>query len=414
MNKIKIVIICSLFFSVSLFSQSNALSNSPYSLIGLGTANRLSTGETNALGKAGIALPSSSFINNLNPASFAAIPLNSFFYDIGLKYEMSDMKETGGESFTTNGNFSSLAFAFPLNQKSGVGLSLLPYTNVGYTISGLETEIEGSTNQFYSYIAGSGGLNEIKLSYGYKFSRKMRIGVSGSYLFGKISENEINYINSNILEFSDNSHYNGFRFAMGLQYAASEKISFGSTVKLPAKLSGNQEQAMGLYLSGVTLVESTEEEFDIDSFSLPIEFGLGLNAQLRKNLSLTADYTREFWSATGQIDGLGAFIDQDIIGLGMEFSGGGNPLYYANKIQFRAGMNYSSGNIKISEKSISDYGVSLGVGLPVQPNKKSMLNLTYSYGQKGQISNGLIQENYHQFSLNISLEDIWFLKSKFR
>ena len=171
---------------------------------------------------------------------------------------------------------------------------------------------------------------------------------------------------------------------------------------------------MGLYLSGVTLVESTEEEFDIDSFSLPIEFWLGLNAQLRKNLSLTADYTKEFWSATGQIDGLSAFIDQDIIGLGMEFSGGGNPLYYANKIQFRAGMNYSSGNIKISEKSISDYGVSLGVGLPVQPNKKSMLNLTYSYGQKGQISNGLIQENYHQFSLNISLEDISFLKSKFR
>jgi len=41
-----------------------------------------------------------------------------------------------------------------------------------------------------------------------------------------------------------------------------------------------------------------------------------------------------------------------------------------------------------------------------------MLNINYSYGGKGQISNGYVKENYHLLSLNFSLEGIWFLKRK--
>jgi hypothetical protein len=41
-----------------------------------------------------------------------------------------------------------------------------------------------------------------------------------------------------------------------------------------------------------------------------------------------------------------------------------------------------------------------------------MLNLGYSYGQRGQISNGLIKENYHLLTLNLSFEGIWFKRRK--
>jgi len=41
-----------------------------------------------------------------------------------------------------------------------------------------------------------------------------------------------------------------------------------------------------------------------------------------------------------------------------------------------------------------------------------MLNISYSYGQKGRISNGLIKENYHKISVNLSLDGIWFVKRK--
>jgi len=42
-----------------------------------------------------------------------------------------------------------------------------------------------------------------------------------------------------------------------------------------------------------------------------------------------------------------------------------------------------------------------------------MLNIHYSYGKEGQLSTSLIQENFHLLSVNISLEDLWFVKAKF-
>ena len=41
-----------------------------------------------------------------------------------------------------------------------------------------------------------------------------------------------------------------------------------------------------------------------------------------------------------------------------------------------------------------------------------MINLSYSYGSKGLLQNVLVKENFHLVTLNLSLEDIWFVKKK--
>lgn len=394
------------------FSQSNSLSSSPYSLYGLGISNELNTGRTNALGRTGIALPSSTAINNLNPASYAAIPLNRFLYDIGLQYEISDMEDRGGEDTKNNGNFSNLAFALPLNKKSGIGLSLLPYTRIGYSISEFESFIEGSTNSYYTSITGYGGLNDLKISYGYALLDNLRLGASASVLFGKVTETETNVISKNVLLLKENNHYSGLRVGFGMQFDVNDNFSMGAIFNLPTILNGYQYQDVYQYYYE-TLISSIREENDISSFSLPSEIGMGFNAKVLKNLSITADYRREFWSATNQTDGIGTYIDKDFFGLGAEFIPRGNPLNYANYIQYRAGFNYDSGNLSIAGNPVSSYALSLGVGLPVKKANNSMINLMYSYGSKGKVSDGLIKENYHLLSLNISLEDIWFVKSKF-
>jgi len=55
---------------------------------------------------------------------------------------------------------------------------------------------------------------------------------------------------------------------------------------------------------------------------------------------------------------------------------------------------------------------SLGVGIPLE-HTKSLLNITYSYGQKGNIGDDFIKENYHKIGINLSLEAIWFVKRKY-
>ena len=413
MNKYLIIVLLIFPFVNKSFSQSkNTLSSSPYSLYGLGISNELNTGKTNALGRTGIALTSSISINNLNPASYAAIPLNRFFYDVGLQYEINELEDKGGEDIQKNGNFSNLAFALPLNKRSGIGLSLLPYTRIGYSISGFESSIEGSTNTYYTSINGYGGLNDLKLSYGYALLDNLRLGATASVLFGKVTETETNVISTNTLLLKEDNHYSGFRLGLGVQYDISKALSIGSIINLPTILKGDQYQEVYQYYYG-TLISSVDDQNDIPSFSLPLEIGVGFNARVLKYLSITGDYRREFWNTTTQTDGIGTYIDKDFFGVGADFTPGGNHLVYANHIRYRAGFNYDSGNLIVAGNPVSNFALSLGLGLPTKTGSNSMFNLMYSYGTKGQVSDGLIKEKYHLLSLNLSLEDIWFLKPKF-
>ncbi|MDO5980757.1 outer membrane beta-barrel protein [Flavivirga spongiicola] len=402
-------IICQFCIGQIVLSQTttNSLSSSPYSLYGLGISNELNTGKTNALGNTGFAMPSTYSINNLNPASFGAIPEGSFLYDIGIKVQKETLYEDGIKEFRYNGNFSNFSIAFPLSKKSGLGITLIPFTNVGYIVSGLEKSIDGSTDTFLANITGSGGLNDIQLNYGYKVNNKLRLGLKGSYLFGTIKEEETDFIGNNILNISEENFYNGFRLSTGVQYDINNKVSIGGIVNFPTTLNGNQTRTV---IGGV---EPVEEENSLDAFKLPLEVGLGLHTKLNDKLFLNLDYKKSFWDNTDQSDLIGDYVDQDFIGFGSEFTPEKSSLKYWNRINYRAGFSMDNGNLAIKNNRITNYSINLGLGLPTGGRRHSMINLGYSYGQKGQVSNGLIKENYHTLTLNFSLEDLWFQKRKY-
>lgn len=408
--KIKRVI----FYTICLFSinqivaQNNNLTSSPYSLYGLGVSNGLNTGKTNTLGGTGIAMPSTNFINNLNPASYGSIPSNSFFYEIGIKAEKNSLTEVGGSESRINGNFSNLSIAFPISKNSGAGITLLPYTTVGYTILGIETSIEGSNETFFSNITGSGGLNDLKLNYGYSLTDKFRLGIFGSYLFGNIEEEEVDVIKNVLFITNESNYYKGFRFGAGLQYNLSNKISLGATVNSPTQLNGNQNKTVNIQDSEPII----NDDLDLNSFELPLELGFGLHAKLNKNFFINIDYKRNFWNATKQTDYIGEYVDQDIFGIGAEYTPEKNSVKYWKRIQYRTGFNYDNGYLSIGGNKINNFSLTIGTGLPIGRFSNSMLNIGYSYGQKGLISDNLIQENYHTLSLNFSLEGIWFIKRK--
>lgn len=398
-------------FSIQAFSQSNELSNSPYSYYGLGLTNKLGPGKTNALGKAGIALSSSEEINLLNPASFAEIPLNHFFYDIGFRYQESELSQAGNTESKNSGNFSSIAIAFPLSEKSGMGVSLLPYTNVGYSIYGIETDIEGTERQFYSKIEGSGGLNDFNINFGTSLSEKLRLGVKGSVIFGKINEDELNLIGTSAIVVKEVNNYVGGRLGLGMQYDWNENLTTGVIINSPSELFGGQVQGYSYVYEGKNLGAS--HDLELKSFYLPVEMGIGIETSIGPKMMAYLDYKRNFWTQTDQSDQLGEYVDQDLLGIGLELSPGGNPLRYSSLIKFRGGFEYDTGNLEIDGERVEKYAFSLGVGLPINRRRKSMLNLHYSYGSEGRLSTTLVQEKFHLLSLNLSLQDLWFMKSKY-
>ncbi|WP_372755215.1 hypothetical protein [Mariniflexile sp.] len=411
----KSIISCALVLMVSIqiSAQSNQLSSSPYSLYGLGLSNETSTGTINGLGGLGLAMPSNRFINSSNPASFGSILPNSFFFDFGFKAQTNTLSEKGGSNSNFIGNFSNIALAFPVTKKSGFGLTLIPLTNVGYSVSNIQTNIEGSSSSiFITDITGTGGINDLKLNYGYALSNKLRLGINASALFGQITQTETDYLPYNTFIIEDVNNYSGIRLGAGFQYDVLKSTSIGATINLPTSLNGSKSSTITLYTSDSTsdLTENTESS--IDDFKLPLELAFGFQTTFKNYLSVNFDYKKSFWDTTNQTDQLGEFVDQDAFGIGLQYAAEKKIGKFFNNLEYRAGFDFSNGNLEVNDQRIQNSALKLGIGVPFNNGTSSMINIGYTYGKKGQVSSGLINENYHLLTLNLSLEGIWFMKRK--
>jgi len=393
-----------------MVAQSEGLTSSPYSLYGLGVINQTSIGKTNGMGYSGIGLRSETDINNLNPSNYALIPQNSFFYDIGIVSEFNSYSNRGDNESKTTLNFSNLAFAFRVANRLGAGISLVPYSDVGYSLLGLVSNIEGSNETFESNVSGLGGLNDLTFNLGYGISDSFRLGAKASLLFGNIEESEAFVISDSYFELNETTNYSGLRLGFGMQFDVADKFTFGSTVQLPVSLKGNLTRSVYKTLDNIEVVVEDEEEDSVSDFSLPLELGFGFSTKLLESFTLSADYKKNFWDTTDQSESIGSYTDQDIFAFGLEYLNNARGFKYWKRMRYRAGFNYDNGYLAINDNKIDGYTLTAGLGLPVGRSTNSVINISYAYGSKGRIENILVKENYHTLTVNFSLEDIWFRK----
>jgi hypothetical protein len=85
---------------------------------------------------------------------------------------------------------------------------------------------------------------------------------------------------------------------------------------------------------------------------------------------------------------------------------------YAKRITYRAGFKYEKTGLIVNSTSINDVGMTFGFGLPIT-GSLSNTNIGFEFGKKGTTSNNLVQENYFNISIGVSLNDKWFVKSKY-
>jgi len=398
--------------SFSSFSQS--LSSSPYSIYGLGSLYDSDFGSISAIGSSGVALPSNRFINNLNPASLGFTYQNHFLFDVGGKGIQTSYQDVSKKESRNNVQFSHIAFAFPLSSKSAVSLALKPYSSAGFKISDYKLPIQDSNEEYTLSATGTGGLNNFDISYGQRIGKKIALGLSASVLFGSTTDNREYVIANSSTTIDKESSYNGVRLNLGGQFKVDSTFTIGTVLKSPSRVNATKVQSVITYNANLDASNTVESNVssDADDFYLPFEFSVGFNKIFKNKFSLTADYEKAFWKNTAQADMYGDYMNQDKFKLGLSYRKGKNPRSYFDRIQFSTGINYDTGYLEIDNKRIENKAISFGISLPIE-NTFSALNISYSYGQKGRISNGLIKENYHKISINLSLDGIWFVKRKF-
>ncbi|WP_411029273.1 OmpP1/FadL family transporter [Spongiimicrobium sp. 3-5] len=413
MNKRPLLLFTGLIFNVlSGLAQAEALTSSPYSLYGLGVINQTGIGKSNGLGHTGIGLKTHTEINNLNPANYALIPANSFFYDVGLKGEYNSYSNSANGETKQNLNFSNLAIAFRISEGLGAGVTMVPYSNVGYSLIGIRSNVEGSEQTFESNVSGLGGLNDLRINLGYEVIDGLRLGFSASLLFGSISEDESFELGNSTFQSTETTNYNGLRLGFGMQYDLLKNVTIGSTIQLPSSLGGTLERTVVKSLFDLDTTVEDNESDEAANFEMPLELGFGISAKLYDSWTVSADYKKNYWNATGQQENIGDYADQDIYAIGLEYLKDAKSFKYKDRIRYRAGFNYDNGYLDIGDTKIDGFGFTTGIGIPMRAGTNSLLNLSYGYGSRGQIQNVLIQENYHMITLNLSLEDLWFKKRK--
>ena len=85
---------------------------------------------------------------------------------------------------------------------------------------------------------------------------------------------------------------------------------------------------------------------------------------------------------------------------------------YFKKITYRGGFRYENTGLVVNTFSINDYALTGGLGLPVG-GTFSNLNLGFELGRRGTARANLIQENYINITMSLSLNDKWFTPRKY-
>lgn len=397
---------------LSSWSYSQSIATSPYSLYGLGSLYESNFGLTAGLGTAGIALPSDDFINNKNPASLVNIPANNFFFEIGGTGIQSSFEDNSKKENRNNFQFSHFAFAFPINKKSAFSLALMPYSSSSFKISGLKIPIiDGNNEYYYLDVIGTGGLNNLDLSYAYKLSDKLSLGFSASVLFGNTTDERTYTIGNSTTSIDKKVNYSGIRPSLSSQFKMSPSLTFGLNVKSPTRVNAAKIQSVTVLNSSGTSSLETDERSDTDDFYLPLNIGLGVNKSFKNKLNVTFDYEKSFWDAANQSDLYGDFADQEKFSFGFSYQKTKISRNYFDRIKYAAGLHYDTGYLEVDSKKIMDKNFSVGASLPLD-HLSSALFISYTYGSKGQITNSLIQENYHKLTLNLNLDGVWFVRRK--
>ena len=88
---------------------------------------------------------------------------------------------------------------------------------------------------------------------------------------------------------------------------------------------------------------------------------------------------------------------------------------YFSRMVYRAGLRFEDTGLNINNTNINEFGISFGVGLPIGSARDffSNANLGFEIGKRGTTRNNLIQENFVNFNLSLSLNDRWFQKRKY-
>ncbi|MCB0442514.1 MAG: outer membrane protein transport protein [Flavobacterium sp.] len=413
----KILIGFCLFFSAVTWSQEGTAS--PYSFYGIGDVKFKGAVENRSMGGVSV-FNDSIHVNLQNPASFSHLKFTTF--TVGANYNNVNLKTNSQSENATRTTIDYLVVAVPLSKKFGAALGLLPYSSVGYKIENVNEDRTQISSRYF----GEGGVNKFFGGLGYKFNENLSFGADLSYNFGNISTNSIEYIPE--IQYGtrelNSSRVNGFSYNVGLMYnrKVTKKMTLFGSLSYSGKsnLTVDNERNINTVLvtNNFSIIPQEDgiTQTSTSNLKLPSKFVFGAGiGEVRKwmvGTEISLQQSSNFGNRFNDIDNV-AYENSTKFSLGGYFIPKYNSFNrYLERITYRAGFNYENTGLIINNESINNYGITFGLGLPLG-GSFSNINIGFEYGKRGTTNAGLVEENYANVFISLSLSDRWFVKRKY-
>lgn len=418
-------------FSICLFSVQGQNTYSPYSRYGYGVLSDKAIGASKSMGGISYGVRGLN-ANPSNPASYTGVDSLTFIFDIGISYSKSRLSEGKNSQKDDNGGLDYIAMQFPISRKLGMSLGLLPFSSVGYSFGTNDiTPDKTSTRQF----EGSGGISKVYAGAAYEIFRNLSIGANVAYIFGNTTnERSLNITSEPSAPTVIDNRYlriNTVQFDLGAQYTLQlnkdNNLTIGGVLSPQHRSSGRIKRISG----EENETEKTEVFVGQNApTDLPNTLGLGFTWNKKQNLTVGADVTFQDWSRmrfskymNDDMTFANRFNDVWKFNAGFEYCIDPLDRSFLKKMKFRGGLNYNNSYINVisndgTTSGYKEYGATLGIGFPIKDvgysGRTSYINLGFEYKNVSPNKSNLIKEEYFGISVGITLNELWFMKRKFR
>ena len=415
----KVILLVGLLVTSFSWSQDNTAS--PYSYYGLGEPKFKGTQDVRAMGGIGI-LSDSTQLNLSNPASYSRLLTTNF--SIGGTTSFTNFKTASESEKAQRTTLDYLAVGFPVG-KLGFSFGLMPYSAVGYKNENIVQNNNDQTTR-REIKRGEGNINKVFLGTSYNINKKLSLGFELGYNFGDVTSDFIEFITQPTIPLGtiekNNSNIRGISFNTGLMYKTkiTPKLDLHTSFTYSPETTLKSENSsflstISVGTNDIEIVDQNGQQIDVadSEIKLPtkISFGAGVGEKNKWLIGSELVFAQSsvLSNRFGNVDNV-TFENSTKIGVGGYYI----PKYdsfsnYFSRIVYRAGFRYENTGLVINNESINDYGMTFGLGLPLGISK---IDIGFEFGKKGTINNSLIEENYFNLNIGLSLSDIWFKKRK--
>lgn len=437
-----------LVLPVSAMAQTSSINAfSPYSMYGVGELQTPGIVAQRSMGGVGLGMRSTLMVNPLNPAAYSMTPRQGFLFDFGVEgvnfYNRQQKYGDGGQSVSRTSyntfNFHDIAFQLPLAKRLGLGFSLTPYSSVGYRVSADDQsdDVWGNIGRVQYLYAGEGDLTEVKLGIGWEVAKRFSIGIAAQYYWGDIERTYQTVVTNNIIDGGSVNTVTGtdsyvvsrVKMQAGVQVdliqSERQLLTLGATYDMGGNLRPSVNSSI---ITGDIYGTPGARGYDAHGAQTPRSAGVGLYYQNAK-IAAGLDYVYQNWERNesprpipGAVDV--AYRNTSTIKAGFEYTPNRMDIRnYLKRWSYRVGFRYGTYYQTFGGKTLPQYAVTAGFGIPVRFLGRSSVDFGVEFGQRGndsplRIDNrqiGLVRQRYVKFSLGLTLfgEDSWFVRYKY-